>query len=132
MDVGFGFAVTDIVKEMVEKFEITPGKARDILRTESTFIANNARAASYEDRDPEGKFKYIWVGPNDHRTTFYSDFVKKQVRDLGKGNGVSLDVLKELTRKAAEMFVQDTKIKGWTYRDFVTHINQRHIFVRKV
>lgn len=115
------FTITKLVENMKEIADEETYRLERIARNETSNINNLARQNSYFKADPEGAFKYKWLGPDDRRTTKYSKAMK---RDTTKG--VTIKRLKELVKKNAD---QNTYTPA---RPFQTHINQRHTYVKVI
>lgn len=113
------WSLTEISSVLKKKFpELTDYEAERIARTETTMIANKARELQYTEKHPESK--YIWIGPDDHRTTE----ICKTIKERQPNEGLSLDDLKKLIRDVAFE-------KGETQpRDWLPHIGCRHTFRR--
>jgi len=92
-----------------------------IVRTESNVLKNKAREFNFDNAKGSSKFKYKWLGPKDNRTSDISkEIVKKSVK------GMTLNGLKKLVRKTSESFGFKPD------RDWFSHYNQRHTFVRVI
>lgn len=100
------------------KDKINRARAEIIARTETQALQNKIREWSYKKIDPEGKFKYKWIGPDDNRTTEVCKRIKERTRA-----GVTLEQLKKIIHEEA-------KNAGFEPREFTPHINCRHTFVR--
>ena len=113
------WSITDITKVLRNKFpDLTDYEAERIVRTETTLIANKARELEYREKHPESK--YVWIGPQDQRTTKTCTKVKEsQPKD-----GLPLDLLKKLVYDTA-IANGDTQPRDWT-----PHISCRHTFKR--
>ena len=122
------YTVDSIAKKIAKETGIDFDQARTIVRTESTGISNNLRDRRYRERDPDGNFRYDWIGPNDFRTTQICKNITSRIASEGHGKGVSLDRLHEI--------VKEESLKGngpgWQYRDLLPHIGCRHSLVRVV
>lgn len=116
-----GWSINSVVKKLEEVLpEGAQKNLRTIVRTETQSINNVARKLEYDDRDPEGMFKYQWIGPNDRRTT---DTCKNITRRASKG--VSLEELQKIIDAEA-------KKEGFDPRPLLPHINCRHTLRRVV
>ncbi len=122
------YTVDSIAHRIARETGIEFEQARVIVRTESTGISNNLRDRRYRERDPNGEFRYGWIGADDFRTTDICKNIKSQIASEGRGKGVSLDRIHEIVR--AESIKGN--IKGWKYRKLLPHINCRHSLVRIV
>jgi uncharacterized protein with PIN domain len=95
---------------------ISAGEVERIIRTEHTAIRNKMREFMFQEADPENKLKYKWVGPTDHRTTDICESIKRRTK-----KGVSLKQLKKIVN-------EESRKGGFEPRDWVPHINCRHLF----
>lgn len=113
------WSLTDISKVLKKKFpELNDYEAERIARTETTMISNKARELQYTENHPDSK--YIWIGPDDHRTTE----ICKTIKERQPKDGLSLGELKSLVYSVALE-------KGETQpRDWLPHVNCRHTFRR--
>jgi len=122
------YTVDKIARRIEKETGIDFERARMIVRTEHTSIANNMRDRRYAERDPNDEFRYDWVGADDHRTTEICKAIKRRIAKEGKGKGVS--------RKRLHEIVKEESIKGnppgWKYRPLLPHIGCRHSMVRVV
>ena len=122
------YTVDSIAKKIAKETGIDFDQARTIVRTESTGISNNLRDRRYRERDPDGNFRYDWVGADDFRTTQICKNITSRITSEGHGKGVSLKRLHEI--------VKEESLKGngpgWKYRNLIPHINCRHGLVRVV
>ena len=108
------------IKKKIENLGIDSQQAELITRSEQAILKNTGREFSFKQSDPKGENLYKWAGPNDKRT---SD-VSKEIVKLSK-KGLPLEELKKLVRKIA------IKHGFKPTRDWQSHPNQRHFFVRK-
>jgi hypothetical protein len=104
---------------------IDKAQAEMIARTEMMAIMNKAKEIDWKQQDPDEKYKFKWVGPDDPRTTEVSKRIKSRTK-----NGVSLDDLKKIVREEAIRFATETKSGFNPTRDFQSHIGQRHTYER--
>lgn len=123
-----GYTVDSIAHRIVDEIGIEFEHARTIVRTESTGISNNLRDRRYRERDPEGNFRYGWIGADDFRTTEICKNIRKRIASEGHGKGVSLKRLHEIVKEES----LKGNAKGWKYRSLIPHINCRSGLVRIV
>jgi hypothetical protein len=111
------------IVDAVMKFgEITKPDAERIVRTEfQSVLKNKAREYAYLKADPEGEYKYKWLGPTDHRTTAICKKIKSRT-----ARGVSMDKLKQIIKQEADPAIYQSD------RPFTPHINCRHVLIRVV
>ena len=127
---------TTSIAEMTDRIAAKVGgdrhKLRRIARTETNRVRNLGREMGYKSRDPEGDFRYKWVGPIDNRNV---GKLRNGVPDPHPGliretaaNPLPLDELKELVK------VRGSEYMGpeWTITDWTIHPNQRGNLVRVV
>ena len=123
-----GKSVDQIAKEIESNTGLTFEDARVIVRTEETNITNTLRLKRYQDRDPQGEFRFDWMGANDFRTTTICKNIRRRIQKEGKGKGVPL--------KRLLAIVEEESIRGnpatWQYRMLVPHIQCRSSLVRVV
>jgi len=118
---GDRISLDTIVKEIKDIAGLTKPEAERIGRTEFlSVIQNKAREFAYRQADPDDENKYVWMGPDDHRTTKICKNITKRV-----SNGVSLDKLKSIIKSEADKATYDAN-RPWT-----PHINCRHRLVLK-
>lgn len=122
------YTVDSIAHKIADKTGIDFEQARVIVRTEHTGISNNLRDRGYRERDPDGNFRFDWMGADDFRTTKICKAIKARIASEGRGNGVSLERLHEIVK--AESVKGNAK--GWKYRNLIPHIQCRHSLVRVV
>ncbi len=116
-----GYSVSSVVKHLKERLpEKLHKNLRLIARTEIQSIKNVSRKLEYGDRDPEGLFKFQWIGPTDKRTTKTCKAITKRV-----GKGVSMKELQKIIDEEA-------KKEGFDPRPMLPHINCRHTLRRVV
>lgn len=116
-----GWSINSVVKNLKKVLpEDAQKNLRMIVRTETQSIKNVARKLEYGDRDPEGVFKFQWIGPADKRTT---DTCKNITRRASKG--VSMKELQKIINEEA-------KKEGFDPRPMLPHINCRHTLRRVV
>lgn len=110
----------DLINQ-IKSIGVGQDQADLIVRTESNVLKNKAREFNFDKAEGSSKFRYKWLGPKDNRT---SDISKEIVKKSAKG--LTLKGLKNLVRKTSEKhgFKPD--------RDWFSHPNQRHSFVRVV
>lgn len=110
----------EMVKAVIEMAGIEKGDAETIVRTEANALRNKLREISARINDPEGQFKYMWIGPNDYRTTDICTAIKNRSE-----KGVTLDKLKDIVEDEAHK-----ADPNWDVRDWNPHGNCRHSFIR--
>ena len=108
------------IKKKIEKLGIDSQQAELITRSEHQILQNAGREFNFLEADTKGTNLYKWAGPNDKRTADVSKEIKKK-----SAKGLPLEELKTLVRKTAEKF-------GFKpTRDWQSHPNSRHFFIRK-
>ncbi len=113
-------SVTD-VSTKIQGLGVSKGQADLISRTENAVIKNNIREFNFQSVEGADKFLFKWIGPADKRTSEISKEIKRK-----SAKGLRLSTLKALVRKTSEKF-------GFSPdRDWFSHPNQRHTFVRKL
>ena len=113
-----GWNIKRITDKLKNQFVgLTDIEAERIARTETSRIANKARELEFKERHPEGR--YIWIGPQDHRTTKICETIKSEQPN----EGLRLDELKILVNDVSTRF-------GMVPYDWTPHINCRHTFRR--
>ena len=113
-----GWSISRIVDKLKPSFpQLNESELERIARTETSRIANKARELQYEEKHPDGR--YIWIGPNDHRTTKICDEIKRRQ----PAEGLSLKDLKALINQVAGEH-------GIVAGEWLPHINCRHTFRR--
>lgn len=116
-----------ITEKVVKELGLSKARARLIGRTEMSAVLNKAREMDYEERDPEGEFKYKALNPVDNRTTDCCErIVKRTVK------GVSMLELKKIWKEESERFARETKSDFKYKREFVAHFGCRTSYVRSV
>ena len=116
-----------ITEKIVKELSLGKARARLIGRTEMSAVLNKAREMDYEERDPEGEFKYKALNPVDNRTT---DCCERIVKRTAKG--VSMPELKKIWKEESERFARETKTDFKYKREFVAHFGCRTSYVRSV
>ncbi len=111
---------TDLVNQ-VKNLGVGTEQAELIVRTEQSVLKNKSREFNFDKAEGSSRFRYKWLGPKDNRT---SDISKEIVNKSAKG--MTLNGLKNLVRKTSEKFGFKPD------RDWFSHPNQRHSFVRVV
>jgi hypothetical protein len=127
MDEERGVAIEDIVQEIlsIAPTTYTEGKAARVARTELQAFVTKGREYMYE-REPEyGDELFVWQGPQDHRTTDACEWLKQRTHPAFGGDPVPLDELKELVRRAQEMFFPSLEYREWTVHPFERHTVMR-------
>ena len=105
----------------IQKLGVDKEQAELITRTEQAVLQNHVREFNFEKAEGSEDFKYFWLGPNDSRTADVSKEIKKK-----SAKGLKLEKLKKLVRKTSQEFGFKPD------RDWFSHPNQRHTFVRVV
>ena len=111
-----GWSINSVVKKLEEALpEDVHGNLRNIARSETQSIKNVSRVLEYEDRDPEGEFKYEWIGPaQPGRTTEVCTAIKKRTK-----GGVSLKELNKIIN-------EESRKGGFEPRPYLPHYQCRH------
>lgn len=111
--------ITDALKNNVE---LADSRAENIARTETAKVQNAARRNAYLQDDPADDALYVWIGPEDSRTTETSKAIKKRV-----GNGKPWnELIKIIQEESAKSFPKWTVDKNFP----VSHYQSRHTFLR--
>lgn len=113
-------SITDISKE-IQELGVKKTQAELIARTENAVLKNNIQEFNFLKAEGSENFLYKWIGPKDFRTAEISKEIKRK-----SSRGLKLETLKTLVRKTSEKFGFKPD------RDWFSHPNQRHRFVRKV
>jgi hypothetical protein len=116
------------LKETIEAVKKVGGvedfQAENIVRTETASLRNTAREQAYKSMDPEGNFKFKWIGPDDHRTTDTCLAITKRTR-----NGVNIDELKEIIKDEVENAKKRGELPNdYDAREYSPHFQCRHTF----
>jgi len=113
-----------IHKEIKKISGLADGRAENIARTETAKAYAYARRNCYLKDDPQDQSDYLWIGPEDHRTTSTSKRIKRRV-----GKGV---IWSELIKIIEEESMKD--FPEWSVnKDFpVSHYQSRHTFIKKL
>jgi hypothetical protein len=111
-------SITVISKE-IQGLGVKKGQADLIARTENAVLKNNIREFNFTKAEGSENFLFKWLGPSDSRTAGVSKEIKKK-----STKGLKLEALKTLVRKMSikHGFKPD--------RDWFSHFNQRHSFVK--
>ena len=117
-------SLKEIMGDLTETVGIDEAQARNIARTEMSAVVNKARELDWNERDPEGGWKYKWVGPDDNRTSEVCSIIKRRT-----AGGVSLKELKTIVKEEAIRYAGKSKSK-YKSRDLVPHISCRHTAIR--
>lgn len=104
----------------IKKLGVDKDQAELITRTESAILKNSAREFNFKQAEGSEDFVYKWAGPQDKRTSDISKEIKEN-----SSKGLKLEILKSLVKKTSEKFGFKPN------RDWFSHPNQRHFFVRK-
>jgi len=113
-------SITGISKQ-IQALGVKKVQADLIARTENSILKSNMREFNFEKAEGSESFLYKWIGPKDLRT---SEISKEIVKNSAKG--LKLETLKSLVRKTSVSFGFKPD------RDWFSHPNQRHSFVRKL
>lgn len=93
-----------------------------IARTESHYLSLKGQELGYKKRDAIlGERNYLWIGPDDARTSPICKEIKARVKKEGKGLGVSMDQLKQIITEVAKKHAPAMQTRDWQ-----PHINCRH------
>ena len=119
-----GLSLQAMTKSIKELSGIAESKAEHIARTETGNVSAAARRNSYKKADPEDKFLFKHIGPDDNRTTQTSKRIKERTR-----KGVSWDdYVMIVTEEAAKDFPEWSVNKDAPQ----SHYQTRHTFSRVV
>lgn len=113
-------AITKISKA-IEELGVNKNQAELISRTENSILKNNVREFNFSKAEGSEDFIYKWIGPADNRTSKISKEIKRK-----SIKGLKLETLKNLVRKTSEKFGFKPD------RDWFSHPNQRHTFIKVV
>jgi len=116
-------SLKNMIEEVTKRTSLDPERARMILRTESTNLANMSRKVGWEkmERQRDEKFLYKWSVKHDHRTSPQCLDIEAQV-----GEGKTMTEIQGIIQKVAESY-----IPGWNAQ-LVPHPNCRSTIVRIV
>jgi hypothetical protein len=117
-----GLTLRSLREELAGAADLADYRAATIARTETSKVQAAARRNSYLQADPEDKGLYVWIGPDDHRTTRTSRNIKRRV-----GKGVSWkELISVIKNESAKEF------PDWVVNEAfpVSHYNSRHTFLR--
>lgn len=95
-----------------------------IARTEMSAVVNTGREIAYRKRDPAGEYRYLWVGPQDGRTTE----ICKTIKARQPAVGLPIEELKALVREVSREFNPPT----FQSRPWLPHVNCRHEVIRHI
>jgi hypothetical protein len=116
--------MTKLTRKLADRVGGSRHQLRRIARTESNRVTNLGRELGYQHRDPEGEFRYKWVGGIDARTCkAHTELIRRTA-----AQPVPLEVLKEMVQKLG----REQMGPNWTIQDWVIHPNQRGAIVRVV
>jgi len=133
-----GWTLDGMAEKLSNEFGVDRDRAETIARTETQAVVNQARNAEYNAQDPEGDYRFKWVGTEDGRTTDACSWLKGGDSLAGGGPSfdgtnpehggepVGLKEMQDLIKTANEEFVDHAP------REYTPHINCRHTFVRAV
>ena len=111
----------DTIVKRIGNLGVDKSQAETIARTERSVLQNNIREFNFDKAEGSEKFVYKWIGPSDKRTSDISKEIKEK-----SSKGLPIEKLKTLVKKTSEKFGFKPD------RDWFSHPNQRHTFVRKV
>ena len=114
-----GWSLESLTNDFAERFDLDPGAAEPVVRTETASVLNTATEEAYEDLGVADEPVFEWVGPRDHRTTDACEWLKQRTE-----GGVTMAELVDLEREAQERFFPDLD----EFRRHVVHPNERHTF----
>jgi hypothetical protein len=123
-----GWSLGEVADDLQTEFDaISEGQAETIARTETSSVLNEAREEGYEDRPDAGgpQERFMWVGPDDNRTTDACKKLKSLTNPDYGGSPVTMPELKRL-----EEDVHNEEFPDLAFRTHVVHINERHTFRR--
>jgi len=123
-----GWSLGEVAGDLQTEFDgISEGQAETIARTETSSVLNEAREEGYEDRPDTGgpQSRFMWVGPDDSRTTDACERLKAETNPDYGGSPVTMP---ELKRK--EEAIHNEEFPDLQFRTHVVHINERHTFRR--
>ncbi|RME52495.1 phage portal protein [Candidatus Woesearchaeota archaeon] len=119
---GQGLTTRKLQKRIQELTDLAEHRAENIARTETGKVSAAARINQYRKADPENKFLYKWVGPDDHRTTRTCKRIMQRTK-----NGVPFDELVRIIEEESKKDFPDFTID----KDApVAHYQCRHTFVK--
>ncbi len=120
--IGEKISMSSIIEKIMKVGKVDRNQAERITRTEFiNVLQNKSREYSYKKLDPKGEYKFVWMGPKDHRTTKICEAISARTK-----KGVSMEELKKIIKKFADPEIYDPS-RPWT-----PHINCRHRMLRKV
>jgi hypothetical protein len=123
-----GWSLGEIADDLQDSFDaISEGQAETVARTETSSVLNEAREEGYEDRPDAGgpQERFMWVGPDDSRTTDACERLKAETNPDYGGDPVTMPELKR-----AEERIHNEEFPDLEFRTHVVHINERHTFRR--
>lgn len=122
-----GWSLGQIADDLQNAFSgLSESDAEAVARTETASVLNESREQGYEDRPETGpQAKFMWVGPDDSRTTDACEELKDLTNPDHGGTPVSMPELKRM-----EEDVHDKYFSELEFRTHVVHINERHTFRR--
>lgn len=117
-----GLTGREIEEKIKELAGVTDSRAETIARTEIGKVSAAARKNQYMKADPEGRFMYKHLGPDDHRTT---PTCKRIIARTQKGVSMQeyIKVLEEESRKDFPDFSVSKEAP-------IAHYNCRHQMIR--
>ena len=121
------FSISKMVDRMKRAADIETWRLRRIARTETNAVVNKGREMGYEQRDPEGNFRFKLTGrfgPGS-RTCDAHEWINDQIQK--EGGSVSLNRMRELHDEASALFYPNLDPRG-----FNIHPNQRKTVMRVV
>lgn len=109
------------ISKDIQEIGVKKSQADLIARTENAVLKNNIQEFNFEKVEGSEDFRFFWAGPEDNRTADISKELKKK-----SAKGLKLETLKTLVRKTSEKYGFKPD------RDWYSHPNQRHRFLKKV
>jgi len=119
-----GLSPVQLENGINEIIDDTEWRIETITRTEMGKVSAAARFNQYQKVDPEGEDLYVWVGPDDHRTTTTCSRIAERTK-----NGVHMDELMKIIREESAKDFPDFVVEDGVPH---AHYNCRHTFARLV
>jgi hypothetical protein len=121
-----GWSLGEVADGLQESFDaLSEGQAETVARTETASVLNEAREQGYEERPDSASQKFMWVGPDDSRTTDACQRLKELTNPDYGGTPVALPELIRLEEQ-----VHNEEFPDLEFRKHTVHINERHTFRR--
>ena len=108
-------AKKDLISEVPE---LSKNRTNMIIRNEYPNIRKIAQERTYNELDPNGEWKYKWLGPNDYRTTDICKRIQARTEE-----GVSLEELKSIIKEEGDPKTYTSS------RPFMPHLQCRHTYI---